>query len=396
LEKPLNEKIHLWPEEIVADGDAVTVAAVIERPGGNRQRLWYRLPAACREAITGSCDPFVLGLLFSAMKTPADVRVHGQVSPSLLRNLVEFQDAWATWKPAKYGRIEISTDLEREPARPETGAAILGFSGGADSAYTAWRHRTGRAGRQGRNLVAGVMLHGFDIPLQETEAFAGAAGRAGLMLASLGMELIPVATNFREMGATWEDAHGAGLASALMLLQGRYNAGLIAGSYDYAHLVYPWGSNPITDGLMSSDAFRIVHDGAALDKMAKIKAIQEWPEALKYLRVCYIGNYAVNCCRCFKCIKIMMIFRMLGLGLPECFEKDIHDGEILRMRIPNRDDIHSAEKFVEQAKADAVHASWLRAFQASLLVNRLRLTARRIVPAGNLGRRVYRFFFPPL
>jgi hypothetical protein len=240
------------------------------------------------------------------------------------------------------------------------------------------------------------MLHGFDIPLEETQAFAGASGNARLMLTSLGMELILIATNFREMGGTWEDAHGAGLASGLMLLQGRYNTGLIAGSYDYSALVFPWGSNPLTDGMLSSDSFQVIHDGAALSKLEKINQIQEWPEALKYLRVCYVGRYAGNCCHCFKCAKVMMIFRMLGLDLPECFERDISDGEILRLRFPNQSDIHSAEKFVEQVKAASIHSSWLRALQYSILINRLGLLARQAAPLRQAMRRIYRLFFPPL
>jgi len=334
----MNEKIHLWPEEIVSSGDSITVGAIIENPGGKHQHLWYRLPAAYREAVTKSCDPFVLGMLFSFMKTSADVLVHGQVSPSLLRNLVEFQDTWARWDPAKYRRIEISADVEREDTRAETNEAIMGFSGGADSAYTAWRHRTGQAGRHQRNLVAGVMLHGFDIPLAEA----------------------------------------------------------IAGAYDYAHLVFPCGSNPITDGMMSSDSFQIVHDGAALDKMEKLGQIQKWPEALKYLRVCYLGRYAGNCCRCFKCVKTMMMFRVIRQDLPECFERDISDAEILRLRYPNLGDIQIGKKFVEQAKNASIKASWLRAFQFSVLINRLRLSARQVASTRKLVRGLYRFFFPPL
>lgn len=392
----MNEKIHIWPEEIVSSGDSITISAIIENPGGKHQHLWYRLPAAYREAVTKSCDPFVLGMLFSIMKTSADVLVHGQVSPSLLRNLVEFQDTWELWDPAKYRRIEISADVEREDARIETDEAIMGFSGGADSAYTAWRHRTGQAGRHQRNLVAGVMVHGFDIPLAEADVFAGAVKRARLMSASIGMELIPIATNFREMGGTWEDAFGAGLASSLMLLQGRYNTGLIAGAYDYAHLVFPCGSNPITDGMMSSDSFQIIHDGAALDKLEKLRQIQKWPEALKYLRVCYLGRYAGNCCRCFKCVKTMMMFRMIRQGLPECFERDISDAEILRLRVLSLGDIQFGEKFVEQAKNASIKASWLRAFQFSILINRLRLSAKQVASTRKLGRGLYRFFFPPL
>src|SRR5271157_342731 len=390
------DKTHLWPEEASRENDDLTLSAILERPDGTRRRLWYRLPMKFQEAVTKSCDPFVLGFIFTVMRTPSDLIVHGQVSPSLLRNLVEFQNAWTAWKPTKYHRIDISADLEREQPPANTNETIMSFSSGGDSSYTAWRHRTGHAGRQQRNLVAGVMLHGFDIPLEEAEAFAGAAKNARLMLASLGMELIPITTNFREIGGTWEDAHGAGLASALMLLQGRYHTGLIAGSYDYSDLILPWGSNPLTDGMMSSDSFQIIHDGAALDKMAKIKQFSQWPDALKYLRVCMDGRSARNCCRCPKCMKTIMIFRMLGLGLPECFERDMSDGEILRMRFQSLGDVHSLGSLVKQAQDASISASWVRALQFSLTINRLRLSVPRITPLGRALRGIYRLFLPPL
>jgi hypothetical protein len=396
MEEQLPDKTHLWPDEVVREGDFITLGAILERPDGTRRRLWYRLPLAFREAVTKSCDPFVVGLLFTVMKSPGDLRVHGEVSPSLLRNLVEFQDAWAAWKPAKYHRLEITADLEREQPRAKSDEAIMGFSGGADSAFTAWRHRTGHAGRQARNLVAGVMLHGFDIPLQEAEVFARASANARLMLASLGMELIPIATNFREVGGTWEDAFAAGLASALMLLQGRYNTGLIASGYDYSALILPWGSNPLTDGMMSSDAFQIILDGTALNKLEKIRQFQDWPEALKYLRVCLDGHYARNCCRCGKCVKIMMLFRMLDLGLPECFERDISDSEILRLRFQHIGDIKSLELLVEDARHASIADSWLRALQFSLMINRLRLSSMQIAPTKKVMRRIYRLLLPPL
>jgi hypothetical protein len=181
-----------------------------------------------------------------------------------------------------------------------------------------------------------------------------------------------------------------------MLLQGRYHTGLIAGSYDYSALIFPWGTNPLTDGLMSSDSFQIIHDGAALNKMAKIRQFSVWPEALKYLRVCLDGHYARNCCRCAKCMKIILLFRILGLGLPECFERDMGDGEILRLRFQSLADIASLAHLVEHARDASISASWVRALQLSLLINRLRLSAMEVPPIRKVSRRIYRFFLPPL
>jgi hypothetical protein len=93
------EKIHLWPEDAIQDNDSITLAATLERQNGTRRRLWYRIPATGRDAVTTSSDPFVLGILFNVMRFSADLNIHDQVSPSLLRNLVEFQDAWVSWLP---------------------------------------------------------------------------------------------------------------------------------------------------------------------------------------------------------------------------------------------------------------------------------------------------------
>ncbi len=390
----MNAITHLWPEEIILSGDQVTYGAIIEVPGHPRRHLWYRLPSAYREAITKSCDPFILGMIFTFMKVSSGLIVHGECSPSLLRNLVEFQDAWACWRPEKYHPLEITADVEREQPRAGTDEAILGFSGGGDSTYTAWRHRTGHAGRLRRNLVAGVMLHGFDIPLEETKAFDQSAERGRRMLASIGMQLIPIATNFRDMGGTWEDAHMAGLASALTLLQSRYNTGLVASGYDYTSLHLPWGSNPITDPLLSSDSFQIILDSCFLDKMGKLEQIKVWPEAMKYLRVCTNGHQGGNCLRCAKCMKTIMLFRILRAGLPECFERDLSNHDIHRLRLENLSDVNSLAHLIDQARAASISASWVNALRWSIALNRLRLSIGKNDRARKALGRIYRLFLP--
>jgi hypothetical protein len=246
-------------------------------------------------------------------------------------------------------------------------------------------------------LVAGVFAHGFDIPLNDARAFTGATEKAGRMLSSIGMELIPVATNFREIGGTWDDAYAAGVISCLMLLQGRFNAGLIASGYEYRDLHLPTSSSPLTDPMLSSDAFQVIHDGAALDKIEKVRQFGQWPEARKYLRVCWEGEHKdCNCGRCLKCVKTILIFRMNGQGLPECFERDISDGDIMRLRYVDPGRIRLMHELAVQSKAASIHASWVRALEASVWINRLRWSALRIAPLRNLLRSIYRRLLPPL
>jgi hypothetical protein len=132
-------KIHLWPEPPVQKDGFLTLAAVVEIPGKERQRLWYRLPEEYRPAVSRNDDPFIPGVLFSVMKTRADVHIHGEVSPSLLRNLVEYQAAWACWlpqniNPTRSVRMSNASRLDRTAARPSWGfpaAAIRRLPPGA-------------------------------------------------------------------------------------------------------------------------------------------------------------------------------------------------------------------------------------------------------------------------
>lgn len=369
---------HVWPEGIAEEGDSLTVSATVEWADGARWRLWYRLPSAIRAAVTPSSDPFVLGVLFRAMETSTDVRIHGAVSPSLLENLVEYQRAWASWRPAVYRPVDLSAEVEREDPRAVTNETIMAFSGGADSAFTAWRYRPGNGEPRKPRLVAGVMVRGFDIPLEDAGAFARAAGKSARMLSSLGMNLIPVVTNFREQRGNWQDGYGAALASCLTILKGRFPRAHIASSYPYTALILPDGSNPVTDGLMSSGSFRISHDGADVAKVEKIKAIAGWPEAMKNLRVCWEGAQKDrNCGHCQKCVWTLLVFRMIGAGRPECFEQDISDHEIAHLRYPDEGTLHSMQRLVSRARAEGVSAPWLSALERSILSNRLRMAARK-------------------
>jgi len=117
---------------------------------------------------------------------------------------------------------------------------------------------------------------------------------------------------------------------------------------------------------------------------------------MKYLRVCWSGEKKDrNCCRCQKCVWTMLSLRINGKPLPECFDRDITDGEILRLRYHSLDEIKSMERLILRAKVSSVSVSWVHALQISILLNRLRLAVHASTPFGRILRSVYRFFFPP-
>lgn len=178
------------------------------------------------------------------------------------------------------------------------------------------------------------MAHGLDIPLSMPKSFDRAMQKSRLALTSLGLKLIPMATNFRNFQQNWEDVYEVVVVSCLMLLHGGYSMTLIPSSIPYhaSDLSWGWGSNPLTDPLMSSRTFPIIHNGAAFSRPAKLMQIAEWPEALQTLRVCGQGEQKDrNCGYCEKCIQAILTFRVLGLDLPPCCENDVTDGEIARV-----------------------------------------------------------------
>jgi hypothetical protein len=388
-------KYHLWPEDPLLRGDVVELAATLEKSSQERQRIWFRMPSSQLPIFPGNLDSFVVAVLFTLIEAQADLEIHGEVSPSLLFNLAEFQKAWALWLPDKYHSVDFSAATEREHPRLEKKEVIMGFSGGVDSAFTAWRHRMNRSEREPWTLSAGVMVHGFDIPIDQPEVFANAAEKSRIMLSSIGMNLMPVSTNLRQLHNKWDDSHGAALAACLMLFKGRYNAGLIASSYPYNNLIIPWGSNPLTDQLLSSDSFRVIHDGSAFTRVDKMRQIGDWPEAMQYLRVCWEGHQKDrNCCRCQKCVSNMLTFSALGHEAIPAFPFSISDREIRRLKYSDNPSLQSTRRLIKLLKSlNFRSSSTIKALKISVKINRVWQAGWKISLAKNALKLFERWWF---
>jgi len=324
--------MHLYKEGPKHFGGKVRLSSRLEWDGAEPHFVWFEFSEELLPMTTPSMDPFLVACIFVAMEQPTKLHVHGEISPSLLRNLTEFQAAWHCWLPEKYTPAEITADQERESQPDRTDrSTIAAFSGGVDSTYTIWRHTIGDAKRDKCEIEAGLLVHGFDIPLDQEEQFSRAAETAAMTLKSVGLKLLTMKSNLYH--PDWEMTHGAAIAACLMLFQDRYGAGLIASTYDYSMLDFPWGSNIITDRMLSSDAFAVVHDGSSTSREDKQKAISKWTEGFNNLRVCYsASDRDRNCCSCAKCVMNLIAFQALSLPRPQSFERDISAGDILGLK----------------------------------------------------------------
>lgn len=384
----------LWIEDRKSIHGEIELGARFEYTGG-QHRVWYRVEASNENLLTSVADPFLLGTLMIAMNKRENLRVHGQVSPSLLRNLEDFQQAWAVWEPKMYGIIEITADQEVESIFPERQGMICCFSGGVDSCFTAFRHSRGITTRFPLPLQTAVFVHGFDIPISQNEVFKSARRNIQLQLDSLGLGLFVIRTNFKEESIFWPHEYGPGVASVLSLFQKKYVAGVIAQGVPFSSYEYlPEGSNPLSDPFLSSTSFAIIADGGAYTRSDKIRVISEWPEGMQYLRVCWEGEKKDrNCCVCEKCIRNILTFRSLGLSLPPAFPFDVSDDQIYRLGPLIEIKISVSYKFIlEDAASRGMECeSWVRALKRAIHRSRM-ITKLWSTPFGRFRLWVIRLF----
>lgn len=378
-------KINLWPEPISQTDGFVTLSAVIELPNQSRFRLWYRLAEEYLDSIATNSDHFAIAAIFLAMRRGLDVRVHGEVSPSLLSNIEEFQSIWSCWRPGKYKIAQISAATEREYlSADKEDRAISCFSGGVDSCFSVWRHKNGTCGRRQRNLQAGLMIHGFDIPLKDS-AFEGASRNVSKTLSSVAIKTISIQTNFREIVTyKWNEVFGTGLASCLHLLKNGYSVGIIPSSHSYSVQNFIYGSNPLSDRLLSSKSFEIEHDGAQYPRIEKLRAILAWPEAMENLRICWQGKERDrNCGRCEKCIRNILNLRILRTPLPPSFMQDATDSQIAGIVLKDSS-IEIWETLLKNAQAHSVMEPWVESLETAIRRNRVLSGVRSHLPMARV------------
>jgi len=311
------------------------------RPYDQDLRLWYAVPFDQWEYCSlDLMDPFVIAALLKAMEDQATLKVHGPASTSLLDNLEEYQRIFSTWFPEKYARIEIVPDSEVEETRVND-RIILSFSGGVDGSFSALNHilRRGPIKRKLFDIDAILYIEGFDVNIDyDKECQAVVERNRRLFNEFPGLRFLNVRTNLKYLLSIkkfWT-SHACVLASTAHLFRKTWGGCLVGSSHSYRHL-YPWGSHPLTDRLLSSKSFEIHHD-MVFTRVEKLKALFAWPEALANLKVCWEGQYRydtppdINCCCCDKCVRTMLAFKALGHEIPSSFPEGLTAEKVMGLK----------------------------------------------------------------
>jgi hypothetical protein len=281
------------------------------------------------------------------MKRGEDMEVAGAVSSAFLDRLPEYQDVFANWFPRTYRRVAVRPAEVSAIDAAAKGEASA-FSGGVDSFYTL-RTRLLASAAAARYAV---FVHGFDLPLSDSDGYRCAADAYEQALSGLNIQLVRVRTNVRSAlsAVDWEMAHGPALISVAVLLRrlfGRFYIPSSATRDDDS----PWGSDPRSDPLLSVPGLEIVHDSADVHRADKLRVLAEWPLAWPLLRVCWENPYGLrNCGRCFKCLSTMLALDLCGaLGRFPVFHNALTPAAVRKVSVPV-DEFYFAGTLIERLR----------------------------------------------
>jgi hypothetical protein len=306
-------------------------------------------------------DGFVLMFLFYAMQRADVLRVKGTVSADAMRNFQAFQEAWRCLCPDKYRVARIEPDNILTSGSPGGNiAAISGFSGGIDASFLALRHGKRLLGDASYPLAEAVIVHGFDVPYADQATFDRLLSRAAPILEECGLAHTVVRTNVRRFRlSSWQHTFGTHLAAVLHQFSSGRGFGLIGSSEPYNHPLYPWGSTPATDHLLSGDAMRIVHEGAGFSRTEKVELIAQHPSVAKHVKVCWEGpDPSRNCGSCEKCVRTRLNFMAVGADDPGCFDTPFDVGAIDNLMPVNGMQLTELVTILEYAERHGREAEW--------------------------------------
>ncbi|MBN9245889.1 MAG: hypothetical protein J0I81_00275 [Hyphomicrobium sp.] len=329
------------------------------------------------------------------MKVGADLRCEGRVSREQLARIEEAQDAWVMWRPDLFRKISIFADEEVGSVPPANRDAVLAYSGGLDATFALHAHCKGLLGRRQNNLRAGVMVHGFDVPLDRPDIFGKSSELGDKILESYGLPLTIVRTNWRDLrDMPWYTMYIFALSSVMHQFSGVVSRAVIAADEAYDGEYLGCGSNSITNPLMSHFGFPIEFAGGGYTRTSKAKVFSGNPVVLSNLRVCFQSPIdGHNCGRCEKCIRTKLNFIAAGIGRVPCLGNLPNRSEIDGVTIDNPAVLNLYRDILDSGGDWAGHEELRDAVRRIVFSSKWERSRRRLAETpAKLSRRLTRIY----
>lgn len=327
--------------------DHVIVFIDLILSGNLIKKIYYEFYGSTLPKKNHTNDFALIAIMPYAMQYGYDLHINGAVHFDLLKNMEESQDAWLRWHPDLFTKIAISADEEVSSALVNGCKAVLAFSGGLDATYALHAHTNKLLGRRSRNIVAGVLIHGFDVDLTKSEAFDYARIKNATILNSYGVSQAFVKTNWRELATSWEETHMFGIISVISQFSETVDCGVIASDVAYDEEDLGWGSNAVTNKLFSLPTFPLEFTGGSLSRTKKAEIVSTKPAVLENIRVCYQGEIG-NCGMCEKCMRTKLNFLAIGVSQVPALGEMITLKQIKRLHLRTTKEVERYSRIIKE------------------------------------------------
>jgi hypothetical protein len=308
------------------NGPHIRLSATVAWEDSDRDsvEVHYEVPEEFADGLVPSANAFLVASVFPATDAgERRIAVDGEVCPRLIRGLRTALALFDTWYGTNSADVPIEAPIastaRSSDAPPRAGAF---FTGGIDSLTTLRRNRMTVAASHPEYIRDAVLLYGINFDSDDRlETFDDAVKELSVVTSAIGAAVVPVFTNARRVLNPDLDFfrfkyHGALLAAAAHILDGRLSTMSIGSSHDYRHLI-PWGSHPLLDGNLGSTYMRLYHDSQELSRFAKTRLVAEWEIGLQNIKVCVTNWPGKNCGVCEKCRRTMLALIALN-ALDRC------------------------------------------------------------------------------
>lgn len=242
--------------------------------------VYFEFPRAYEDFVSRNADAFAIALMLPSMAAGEPLEIDPPVSESLLFNLKGIQDIFHAWHP-QFERVPIHATARIEPRKPKAARAATFFSGGVDSFYSLLK-------RLGPDplpapLTHMIFMHGVEQKLDHSEGTESSQQRAEKIAWMTGVECIVGKTNLRTVFPLhWERYYvGTALAATAVALSEGLGYVCIPSSFTHLHQDFPTphGTTPVVDERYSTEAIRVVHDGAEVTRAQKTASITGMEQA---------------------------------------------------------------------------------------------------------------------
>jgi len=267
---------------------------------------WFEVDRNVASDFSRRSSPWLTLLLPLAVMYHEPLEFPLPIDRQQYEGALRLMDIWSEWYPRMNLRpIPITGDIEDRRVGGRRRAAF--FSGGIDSFFTVLDHP---------ELDDLILIRGFDLPLQEQEAYDRVVDRLREAATELGKTLVPVRINFRETAQRLVDpmklSAGGNLACVALALEKRWSAALVSAGQT-GPTFRPSGTHPDTDILHSTLSTEICYVGGDHTRFEKTLAIAPNPTVQKFVRVCWVDQHGENCGACSKCVRSMLGFQLAGV-----------------------------------------------------------------------------------